>query len=29
MRKYQHYNDVQGEVLPTPRATMIAVATSE
>ena len=27
--KYQHYIDVQGDVLPTPRCTTTAVVTSE
>ena len=27
--KYQHYLDVLGEILPTPRGTMTAVATSK
>ena len=29
MKKYQHYIDVRGEVLPTPRGTMTALATSK
>ena len=29
MNKYQHYIDVRGEVLPTPRGTTTAVATYE
>ena len=29
MKKYQHNIDVWGEVLPTPRSTMTAVATSK
>ena len=29
MEKYQHYMDVQGEVLPTQRDTTTAIATSK
>ena len=29
MKKYQHYIDVRGEVLPTPRRTTTAVVTSK
>ena len=29
MKKYQHYIDVRGEVLPTPRGTTAAVAPSK